>query len=155
MENPIELLYVTCRSKAERALIAAECHALSGVTPDQHGLAYLILRDDATQLYMADVCNAAYVKKCIRILATSQDLNDMYACVESLGLNAEAFCVRVLKVAGSCADKHRIMCEIGARISGEVDLSGPRTVFYLVIGAKRLWFGEVHQIISRDQEGST
>jgi putative methyltransferase (TIGR01177 family) len=129
-------LYLTARSEAERQLIEAECIAITGVSPDENGIALAETE--------ADVSRAAYIKTCMKVIVSASDLSELYEQLERANVFSEQFRVSVAKIPKRLPlDSRQIMHQVGARIEGNPDLSNPRTIFLVVANQERIWLGEV------------
>ena len=64
-------LYLTARTVTERNLIEAECFAVTGVIPDERGIA-------CCEQGKIDISRAAYIKTCIKVIARAADLSELY-----------------------------------------------------------------------------
>lgn len=129
-------LYLTIRSEPEKHLIAAECTAISGTTPNEYGIALTETE--------ADVSRAAYIKTCMKVIVCVSDLTELYAHLEKIGLNSDGFRVSLAKFPRRLpANSQDVMHQIGARIGGTPDLSNPKTTFLVVMTAEKIWLGEV------------
>ena len=129
-------LYLTARSEPERHLIEAECIAITGVAPDERGIALTEVE--------ADVSRAAYIKLCIKVIICASDLSDLYDQLDRIGLSSEQFRVSVVKYPRRLPlHSQQVMHQVGARIAGNPNLSTPNTVFLVVATEEEIWLGEV------------
>jgi len=139
-------LYLTSRSELEKELIKAECLAITGVLPDENGIA---IRDEfITQEYdvklSINVSRSAYIKTCVRIIVHNTNLVDIYKQIDNLNLHSDAFRVSVIKIPRSIKlDPQAIMNQVGARIGGKPDLKNPKVEFIVVITERDIWLGEM------------
>jgi len=139
-------LYLVSRSESEKELIKAECLAITGVLPDENGIA---IKDESAhqehnEKLNTNVSRSAYIKMCARIIVHSTNMTDIYEQLEGLNLHSEGFRVSVVKIPRSIKiDSQVIMYQVGARIGGTPNLTNPKAEFIVVITEKYIWFGEV------------
>ena len=129
-------LYLTTRSELEKDLTEAECIAITGVAPDERGIALTETE--------ADVSRAAYVKTCMKVIMSVSDLPELYDQLEKAGLSSEDFRVDVVKFPRRLSlDSRQAMHQVGAQIGGNANLSDPKTTFLVVATTDKIWLGEV------------
>ncbi|MBC8235551.1 hypothetical protein H8E77_38880 [bacterium] len=136
MESKKQYLYLTAKSKLEKALISAECQALIGTTPDENGIVISERK--------VDVSRGAYIKNCAELIFQATSLEQLYRYLEVANLYADDFRVSVMKIPGGLKiNSMKVASEIGARIGGSPDLNNPKVIFYLVATTEQLWFGKI------------
>lgn len=135
----IMYLYLVNRSEFEKELIKAECLAITGVLPDENGIAIrdkFITQEHDVKL-STYVTRSAYIKTCVRIIVHSTDLADIYKQLDSLNLHSDGFRVSVIKIPRSIKlDPQAIMNQVGARIDGKPDLKNPKVEFGVIVTEK-------------------
>jgi tRNA G10 N-methylase Trm11 len=135
-------LYLTIRSNSEKELVRAECHSITGVYPDENGIA---IRDNPSDSELCtDISRAAYIKTCLNVITHTNDISELYSQLDRLNLDSDRFRVSVHKISRSISiDSQRVMHEIGARIGGNPDLSNPQATFIVIVTYNDIWFGEI------------
>jgi len=137
-------LYITSRSDPERELIKAESYAITGVYPDENGIA---IRGDNSQSDCkdyVDVSRSAYVKLCMKIISKSEDLPSLYTKLGEANVKSDQFRVSVIKIPHRLkVNQQEIMREVGLRIEGKPDLNNPKKEFLVVVTDKNIWLGEI------------
>jgi tRNA G10 N-methylase Trm11 len=135
-------LYLTIRSNAEKELVRAECHSMTGVYPDENGIA---ISDSSSEGELnTDISRAEYIKTCLNVITRANDISELYSQLDRLNLDSDRFRVSVHRISKSISiDSQRVMHEIGARIGGNPDLSDPQTTFTVIVTYNDIWFGKV------------
>jgi tRNA G10 N-methylase Trm11 len=129
-------LYLTAIPDQEAELIKAECQALTGATPDEHGIAISEQR--------VDVKRGAYVKSCTALLFEGGSVAELCAQIKATGLHADDFRVFVVRLPRNLeVDAMKIAHIVGGVIGGKARLTQPRVAFLTVVTREKLWFGKL------------
>ena len=129
-------LYLTAIPQGLTELVNAECLALTGSTPDKHGMAISDRR--------VDVKRGAYLKSCSEVLFETASLAELCANIRSADLHADEFRVSVVKKPRSLkVNSMTLARDIGNVINGNANLSEPRVTFLTVITDEKIWFGRL------------
>lgn len=117
-------------------IINAECLALTGVAPNQHGIAISPRR--------VDVSRGAYVRCCAELLFEAGNISEICAKIRAARLYADDFRVSVVKLPRNLkANSLEIAHNVGAEIGGIPDLDSPRVTFLTVITEEKVLFGKL------------
>lgn len=136
-------LRVVCARLPGNELVAAECAALTGGTPDAEGVA-VCQRLDL-------IPRAAFLTLGVRCLAQAYKLDDLCAQVASLPIDADRFRVEYLSLwPQNPLPKPQIVLAVAEAIQAYPDLTNPRHRFLVAAQADRLWFGEILAEPARD-----
>ena len=120
----------------EAEIINAECLALTGVDPNQHGLAISPRR--------VDVSRGAYVRCCAELLFEAGNISEICAQIRAAGLYADEFRVSVVKLPRNLkVNSLETAHHVGAEIGGIPDLDSPRVTFLTVITEEKVLFGKL------------
>ena len=129
-------LYLTAIPDRLTALVAAECIALTGSTPDMHGIAISESR--------VDVRRGAYLKSCSEVLFETASLTELRADIRAAGLYADEFRVSVVKKPRSLkVNSMELARDIGSAIGGNANLNNPQATFLIVFTEEKIWFGRL------------
>ncbi len=129
---------MTARGERHGA-IAAECAALTGVTPDGDGI--------ATGAAIHRIRRAAYVQHGLRVIAAATDFDELLAMIAAqarVGFEADRFRVEIhdpskrLPMTGL-----QTVLAVADIVPDYPDLNDPQHRFVVVAGTDRLCFGEV------------
>ena len=117
-------------------LIAAECAALTGSTPDDDGVAGCA--------GVARVVRGAYVRTGLRAIAAADDLDDLVSRVGALDLDVDRFRVDLHDPSGRLGRASRdVAVAIADVLDDDPDLSDPRHRLVVVATDGRVALGEV------------
>ena len=129
-------LYLTAIPDRLTALVAAECIALTGSTPDTHGIAISENR--------VDVRRGAYLKSCSEVLFETASLTELRADIRAAGVYADEFRVSVVKKPRSLkVNSMELARDIGSAIGGNANLNNPQATFLVVFTDEKIWFGRL------------
>lgn len=129
-------LYLTAIPDRLTALVAAECIALTGSTPNTHGIA---ISEECI-----DVRRGAYLKSCSELLFEAASVAELCAHIRSVSLHADEFRVSVVKKPRNLnVNSMELARDIGAVIGGRANLSQPHVTFLAVITTEQIWFGRL------------
>jgi tRNA G10 N-methylase Trm11 len=135
-------LYITSRSESETDLIKAECFAITGVYPDENGIA--IKNSESQHGNYPDVSRSAYIKLCMKVILQANELPNLYKILDNADIESDQFRVSVIKIPRCIkASSQEIMHQVSLRIEGNPDLTNPKTEFLVVITEENVWLGEV------------
>jgi tRNA G10 N-methylase Trm11 len=139
---------VICARLPGNELISAECHRLTGSTPDAEGVAEF--SGEITQR-AGRVQQSAYLSLLVKCLAEYPGLDGLVQKVDRLRLAPESFKVEVFCLP-SRKDFHRrqSVIRLADVICSAPDLVNPAVTYLLVAQKDRLWFGE---LIARNERG--
>lgn len=133
---PQRYLYLTSRAEMEAKIISAESFALTGVRPDDNGMAISPLK--------VNISRSAYVKNCIELLCSAKHPEEIYQKVANLGLQADGFRISITKIPrGLKLNSMALTNELAARINGAPNLDNPQIVFCAIATGSQFWFGKL------------
>ena len=129
-------LYLTAIPDRLTELVAAECIALTGSTPNTHGIA---ISEECI-----DVRRGAYLKSCSELLFEVASVAELCTHIRSVSLHADEFRVSVVKKPRNLnVNSMELARDIGAVIDGRANLSQPHVTFLAVITTEQIWFGRL------------
>ncbi len=132
-------LVAMCARMERNGLVAAECAALTGATPDADGV--------APALRVDRIHRAAYVHHGVRVLARAtsfEELLDGVRTVAENGLDAERFRIDVHDPAGRLPfGSTDVAVQVADTIPDWPDLQAPLHRFSVIATSDQLLFGEV------------
>jgi tRNA (guanine10-N2)-dimethyltransferase len=136
-------LRVVCARIQGNELVAAECAALTGGTPDAEGVA-LCQRLDL-------IPRAAFITLGVCCLAQARTLDDLCAQIATLPLAADRFRLEYLSLwPQNPLPKPQVVLAVANALPAYPDLDHPQHRFLVAAQAERLWFGEILAEPSRD-----
>lgn len=114
-------LYSVSHARGEAELFKMEMKYLFNINPNKKYFIY--------DSYI-DVNRSPFVKACIKVILTSDTLQDMVHKVRSQGISYENFKVKYIDIEGNMEfnEKHRIEGIIGYEINGEAKIHDPDVV---------------------------
>jgi len=131
-----ENYFALCIHDRDNELVAAECAALTGARPDDDGFARCTSIDR--------VGRAAYLRFGASRLAQAQTLEAMLGEIARLRIQAEAFRVEILMLAGGePVPGFQTMTAVADLIEGDPNLTGPLRRFVVVSRRDGFTFGEI------------
>lgn len=117
-------------------LASAESIALTGATPDGHGITISNI--------CVDTRRGAYLKSCTEVMFEAASVHELYANIRSAEIYADGFRVSVVKKPRSLnLDSMVLARQIGSVIGGKPNLSFPRVVFMTIVTSEKIWFGRL------------
>lgn len=126
--------YLTAIPDRLTELVAAECIALTGTAPNEHGIAISERR--------VDVRRGAYLKSCSEVLFETASLTELHTNIRSASLYADDFRVSVVKKPRSLkVNSMELARDIGSNIDGNANLTQPKVTFLTVVTDEKIWFG--------------
>ena len=126
--------YLTAIPDRLTELVAAECIALTGSVPNEHGI--------AISERCVDVRRGAYLKSCSEVLFETSSLTELYANLRSARLYADDFRVSVVKKPRNLkVNSMELARDIGSIIDGKANLTQPKVTFLAVVTDEKIWFG--------------
>ena len=129
-------LYLTAIPDRLTELVTAECIALTGSTPNTHGIA---ISEECI-----DVRRGAYLKSCSELLFEAGSVAELCTRIRSVSLHADEFRVSVVKKPRNLnVNSMELARDIGAVIDGRANLSQPHVTFLAVITTEQIWFGRL------------
>ena len=129
-------LYLTAIPDRLTELVAAECIALTGSTPNTYGIA---ISEECI-----DVRRGAYLKSCSELLFEAASVAELCGHIRSVSLHADEFRVSVVKKPRNLnVNSMELAHDIGAVIDGRANLSQPHVTFLAVITTEQIWFGRL------------
>jgi len=136
-------LRVVCARIQGNELVAAECAALTGGTPDDEGVA-VCQRLDL-------IPRAAFITLGVRCLAQARSLEDLCAQIALLPLAADRFRIETLSLwPQNPLPKPQVVLAVADALPAYPDLNDPQHCFFVAAQDDRLWFGEILAEPSRD-----
>lgn len=129
-------LYLTNIPDLNAELIRAECRALTGVEPNDYGI--------AISERCVNVRRGAFVKSGMEVLFETASVSELCAQIKSAALHADDFRVSVAKRPRNLKVHTLHTADlIGNAICGRPDLTQPRVVFSTVVTNERIWLGRL------------
>jgi len=136
-------LRAVCARLPGNELVAAECAALTGGTPDAQGVAVC--------QHLDLIPRAAYITLGVRCLAEAPTLDELCAQIALLPLEADRFRVETLSLwPQQPLIKPQVVLAVANTIQAYPDLNRPQHRFLVAAQAGRLWFGEILAEPTRD-----
>ena len=136
-------LRVVCARLPDNELVAAECAALTGGTPDAQGVAVCQRLDLLPR--------AAFLTLGVRCLAQALALDDLCAQIAALQVDADRFRVEYLSLwPHDPLPKPHVVLAVANTLPAYPDLNNPQHRFLVAAQADRLWFGEILAEPARD-----